>query len=317
LSSGLTWDARGAWLGAAYAIPAAILVFDELTLGFAVAVGVVPVATAGLAPTRRARRGIGMVGLFVGLPIFFGAVVAHVSWIAIVTLFAAGVGAVWLTRRAARLGQVLMTLGLPMMGVGFSYADDLRTAAGAAALMLIGSLYACLVSLLWPASTEPPAPRPSAPRPTIGYGVRLGLAGATAAAIGFAFDLDHVGWACAAALLVMRPSAEMQQLRSIGRILSVTIGAMLGVLVVTLHPPTAAYSILMVVTVALVAALHGSRWYITPVFTTFLVFLLLLASDPASAGYRFGERVGETILGVALAYVFGVAAPKLVRSRAG
>ena len=40
------------------------------------------------------------------------------------------------------------------------------------------------------------------------YGVRLGLAGAVCAAIGFALDLEHVGWAVTAALIVMRPSPE-------------------------------------------------------------------------------------------------------------
>ena len=40
------------------------------------------------------------------------------------------------------------------------------------------------------------------------YGLCLGLAGATAAAIGFALDFDHVGWAATAAMLVMRPGSR-------------------------------------------------------------------------------------------------------------
>ena len=89
------------------------------------------------------------------------------------------------------------------------------TAAALAGLMVLGSLYACAISMLWP-ERRPPAPRAARPRPVapmLDYGVRLGAAGASAAAIGFALDLDHVGWACAAALLVMRPAAEMQRLR--------------------------------------------------------------------------------------------------------
>jgi hypothetical protein len=314
-SPGLLWEWQGALIGAAYAIPAALLVFNELSRGFALAVGVIPAAVAGLAPTRRARRVTAVLGVFVGVPIALGAVVAYVPWIAVATLMVLGVGTVWLTRRAARIGQVLMTLGLPMFGVGFSYADDNATAVGVAVLMILGSLYAFFVSLLWPERPETRPSRRAPPPPTIDYGVRLGLAGATAAAIGFAFDLDHVGWACAAALLVMRPSAEMQRLRSAGRIGSVTLGAVAGVLVTTAQPAAAVYSGLMIVTVALVAALHRSRWYITPAFTTFVVFLLLLSSDPQSARYRFGERVGETILGVAIACLFGLAAPRLLAPR--
>lgn len=36
------------------------------------------------------------------------------------------------------------------------------------------------------------------------------------------------------------------------------------------------------------------------------MFLLLLFSDPGDASWRFGERLGETALGVGLAYVFGL-----------
>src|SRR6476469_8188031 len=106
-----------------------------------------------------------------------------------------------------------------MVGIGLSYAN-VGDAASAAGLMVLGSLFACLVAMLWP---EHAAARSSStgPKPTLGYGVRLGAAGATAAAIGFLLDLEHVGWACAAALLVMRPAAEMQRLRSVGRIVSV------------------------------------------------------------------------------------------------
>jgi hypothetical protein len=52
---------------------------------------------------------------------------------------------------------------------------------------------------------------------------------------------------------------------------------------------------------------------VTSAFTTFLVFLLLLYSDPHEAGSRFTERVGETLLGVGLAYAFGLALPRLTR----
>ena len=59
-------------------------------------------------------------------------------------------------------------------------------------------------------------------------GATLAWTVTVAAAIGFILDLEHVGWACAAALLVMRPSADMQRLRSAGRILAVAIGALAG-----------------------------------------------------------------------------------------
>ena len=121
------------------------------------------------------------------------------------------------------------------------------------------------------------------------------------------------GRATGAALLVMRPAAEMQQLRSIGRVLSVIAGALVAVTFVNADPPNAVYGVAACGAVSAAAGLQRSRWYVTPAFTTFLVFLLLLHADPETAGARFGERVGETLLGVGLAYLFGLALPAIVR----
>ena len=292
-------------------MPAALVMFNDIPRGLSLAVGTIPVAAGGLAPTRRGRLRSSFLGVLVGVPILLGSTLAGVPWLAVVTLFLLAVAAVALARRVGRFGQIVLSLGLPMVGIGFSY-DDIATGAALALIMVAGSLYASLVSLLWPELSKPVAAPASPPPPSFDYGVRLGLAGATAAAIGFALDLDHVGWACAAALLVMRPSAEMQKLRSIGRLVSVIVGALAGIAIARTEPPAGVYSAVVVGAVALLAAPRGSRWYVTPAFTTLLVFLLLLYSDPASAGHHFGERVVETLLGVGLAYLFGLAIPGIV-----
>ena len=49
--------------------------------------------------------------------------------------------------------------------------------------------------------------------------------------------------------------------------------------------------------------------------TLFLVFLMLLYSDPQTATRRFNERVLETLLGVGIAYFYGLALPALARQR--
>jgi uncharacterized membrane protein YccC len=215
----------------------------------------------------------------------------------------------------SRAGQIAMTLTLPLVGIGFSYSD-VEIAAGAAALMVVGSLYAFVVLMIWP-ETAPAAgaPRGSPVAPTFGYGVRLGAAGATAAAIGFVLDLEHVGWACAAALLVMRPAAEMQRLRSVGRIVAVSAGAVAAVAFARMGPAGFYYGVAAIAAVSAAAATHASRWYVTPAFTTFLVFLLLLFADPATAGSRLAERIGETALGIAIAYLFGLALPAAEAAR--
>jgi hypothetical protein len=79
----------------------------------------------------------------------------------------------------------------------------------------------------------------------------------------------------------------------------------------------AAFGAALALPAAAVAALAGatatraSRWYVTAGFSTYLVFLLLLYIQPETAGSRFAERLLETILGVAIAAVFGLMLPRL------
>jgi hypothetical protein len=309
------WRWTPAVLGALYVLPAAVVVLSDPPHGLALAVGALPATLVGLLPTRRRRVLVIFFGSLIGVSMFVGGVLANVPVVAVVAIGGFGVGSALLAARLPQ-GRIVMTLALPMVGVGLSYSD-IGKAAGAAGLMVVGSVAACLISMLWPAQDPPatPAARSEPPAPTLGYGVRLGAAGATAAAIGFILNLDHVGWACAAALLVMRPTAEMQRLRSVGRIVAVLAGAFAGVALVQASPPAAVYSVATIVAMAGAGGTRQSRWYVTPAFSTFFVFLLLLYSDPQTATSRFNQRVLETLLGVSLAYIFGLAVPALARKR--
>jgi uncharacterized membrane protein YccC len=112
-----------------------------------------------------------------------------------------------------------------MLGAGLSFSD-VATASELAIVMLIGSTYSWLLSRCWPSRPAPwrPEPAPVSRAILVDYGVRLGAAGALTAGIGFALGLEHKGWATAAALLVMRPTAATTQLRSIRRALAVVAG---------------------------------------------------------------------------------------------
>src|SRR5262249_48275878 len=143
--------------------------------------------------------------------------------------------------------------------------------AGLAALIVLGSMFAFVVSLLWPEHDAPEAVRVVTPTESmVWFGVRLGLAGASAAAIGFWFEWEHVGWAAAAAMLVMRPSIEMQELRSWGRVASVIVGGLGAAALAHLTDAPGWYALALVIALAGAAATHASRWYVTPTFTTFI-----------------------------------------------
>ena len=106
-------------------------------------------------------------------------------------------------------------------------------------------------------------------------------------------DFDHVGWAAGAALLVMRPSEQALRLRSIGRPVSVCVGAVAAIGLVALDVPRWTLGIGVVLVIVAATAMARSRWYVTPAFTTFLVFLLLISADLGQAPGRFWERLAK------------------------
>lgn len=315
----IVWNPRDALFGLALAAPgAAVIVSGNVTVGIALLVGVLAAAAVGLPPTRHKRVSILVVGVLFAVAIAFGAFLAQWPAVAVVGIALVAFAAAQLAARRP-LGSLVMSLFLPIMGIGFSY--DLQAAAGFGALIVLGSLYAWLVSLLFHAYIVSPAPE----RPLMStaqarqYGLLLALTAATTAALGFATHVEHVGWIVGAALLVMRPSKELQEIRSIGRLVAVLLGAFAASVLLAVGVPTSVIGVVAPAAIVCMAATHTSRWYFTAAFTTFLVFWLLLYQQTGSGQieHRFLERTLETLAGVAIAYFFGPLVPKVLVAIAG
>jgi hypothetical protein len=305
----IAWQWSPALLGALCALPAAVVTVHNPSHGLALAFGALPAAAVGVAGPRRARHMILVVGLCIGLGLMLGAVLGRQWLLAVGGIFVMALGSAVLSGRRP-VGRLIMALAVPMVGGGLSF-DSVRSAVPLAVLMAIGSLTGWLLALCWPErpAAHPPASAPIARAALVEYGIRLGLAGAICAGLGFALDLDHKGWATAACLLVMRPSAEMTRLRAAGRVIAVTTGALAACLLAQVNAPAGALAAVIVADLTALAATRTSRWYVTGGFTTFIVISLLIYGAPGNAQSRFNERVLETLLGVAVAAVFGVAIP--------
>lgn len=247
-----------------------------------------------------------------GVGLVIGSWLGQSAILAVLGLFVLGLGAAWAADRG-RAGRLGLQIAFPLTGIGLSFAFP--ASAAFAGLMILSGAYAWMVSLLWPVRTldVQEAARHPSEQIGIGYGIRLGSAGATAAAVGFAFGLDHKGWVCAAALMVMRPATEALVARGVGRALSVLIGALLGAWFMLGSPDPIVVAGSVGLVLAAMAATQASRWYVTPAFTTFVVLVLLLWHNPSDAQWRFLQRTLETVLGVVIALLFGVLLPVITR----
>ena len=311
--SGISWRWPYALRGLVTVTPAAAATLSDVQLGAVLAVGLMPVCSLPLPARRVERARLGLYGVLSAASIFLGGVLAQWPVAAVVGLVLAGGGlghaVVRLRRPVAMLGLMLC---LPLFAVGFSYPGT-ETVGEFAGDILLGTAWAVLVALLWPTPGATSAPREE-DVPTAGpgippagvmipYGWTAGLVGGACAAIGFAADLEHVGWAPAAALLVMRPSPPAQQLRSVDRLADVALGAAVAVGLVVIDPPTWVFAVAIALVGIGATATAGSSWYVLPTFTTFLVFILLLVGTTGDARERFWERVLETALGIGVAAV--------------
>jgi uncharacterized membrane protein YccC len=290
---------------------AAVILSGHVKPGIALLVGVLAAAGVEVAPTRKRRISIFITGLVFAVSIVVGAFLAQWQVVAVAGIALVAFGAAQLAAQKP-LGVLVTSLALPLMGIGFSY--DLQGAASFAALVIVGSLYAWLVSLLFREYQSPPAPPKPLMRQTQAglYGILLALTAATTSTLGFATHVEHVGWIVGAALLVIRPSQEMQELRSVGRLVAVLLGAFSASVLLAIGVSTWVIAVLASAAIICMSATHTSRWYFTAAFTTFLVFWLLLYQQTGSGQieHRFFERVLETVAGVAIAYFFGLLVPK-------
>lgn len=310
----LMWNWRDAAFGAALAVPGVtVIVSGNESVGIPLLFGALPAAIVGLQPQRNRRWILVVIGALFAGSVLVGAVLATSALLAVIGMFVLAIGASALA--ASRpLGLIAMNLCVPLAGIGLSF-DDVSGAVSFGLLILAGSVVAYLTSLVFPPFSAPNRP----PRSTLSreqagtYGLQLGLVAATATALGFALGVQHIGWIVGAALLVSRPSRDMAQLRSVGRVLSVLCGAVLASWLLSLQLPPWAVGLCTGAAIIGAAAMHASRWYIVPAFSTFLVFWLLLYSDGsvAAIAFRFNERILETLCGVAIAYLYGIGFSRL------
>lgn len=307
--SGLSWQWSRFGLGVLFALPALAVAPSAPTMGLALAVGVLPAAASGLPPRRRERATVLVIGAVSAAGLLLGSLLALAPVVAVIAVFGLAVLAS-INATRGHLAQLVLILALPMVGLGLSFSWSTVTVA-LAGCIVAGSVYAWLVSLLWPQSASPSlaaAPMPRG-RAMLVYGILLGAAAASAAAVGFLLGLEHVGWATGAVLLVMRPVRGQLIARSLGRALSVLVGALAAAVLALLSPGPLVLAVTIGLVVGALAATQASRWYVAPAFTTLLVLMLILSTSSASPGERFLERTLETVVGVGLALFFGAVVP--------
>ena len=123
----IVWNWRDALFGLALAVPGAVVILSgNVKPGIALLVGVLAAAGVEVPPTRKRRIRIFIIGLVFAVSIVVGAFLAQWPIVAVVGIALIALGSAQLAARKL-LGVLVMSLALPLIGIGFSY--DLQGAA--------------------------------------------------------------------------------------------------------------------------------------------------------------------------------------------
>lgn len=313
----ISWNWRFAGFGAVMALAALItIVSGDVLYGTFLLLGSIPAAIVGLAPKRRERKSVLIVGLFFGVSILLGSILALWVPLAIVGMF---VVSYWAAQVAAEkaAGVLALSVIMPLTAIGLTYSG-IGESAKVAGVMILGSIGSFIWALVLPEYEGETAPREQLTRQAAKrYGLVLGVAAAVSTAIGFALDVAFVGWLVGSTMLVMRPNRDLLTLRGVGRVISVFVGGLAAALLLLADPSYGVIAVVLWLVLVMMAATSESRWYVTPAFTSFLILWALLygKSELDDVKIKFHERVTDTVIGVAVAYLVGGLLPALLARR--
>jgi hypothetical protein len=295
-------DAGEAARGALCAVPGAIVLLTaNPAAGMVCALGALPAAMVGVPPRRRGAIALLPVGLGFTLAYISGSVVGQAQVLAVAALAVVAFAAMRASasRPAARVLPALIVPGFAL-GMNETLPDSL--ALGAA--FLGGTVWAALVAAAWPrrGSAKPRAAPPGAgAKPSDLYASCFAAAGAIGLALGFILNLQHVAWAAAAALFIMRPDPNAAASRALGRAVATTAGVVAAGLILHRGPAEAALAAVTIAALAAMVGTRGSRWYVTSAGSGLMVLLASGATSTDAFHTAFGERLLETLLGAGLA----------------
>jgi hypothetical protein len=320
MKPGITWRRDEALRAALCLVPAIpIIAVVDIAAGIAFAFGILLACLLGIAPNRRQQLKLMIPGVICALAIAAGGLLGARNWLALLGLFLVCWSASALTYRRPRFRGLALSLVTVLVAAGISIG---AAAAAAFGLVIVGAVawstgVALLVKRLWPQSASPQQAPPAAVTAAAAqtYGWLLGSAATLALLAGILLDASHIAWGSVAALAVMRPSPATLRIRAAGRVIAVLLGAVGALIVISLGLTSWPLAIMIALVVIATVATRTSHWYLTSGGTTFLVLIMLAASDPTTIDGRFWERLYMTAIGVSLAYLFGIVAPAWLERR--
>jgi hypothetical protein len=207
-----------------------LLLLGETTFGLLMTPSILSIALLGAGSEIKKARIRLLTTAAVGPVILILGSILGVS--AVAAIVGLGVGSFFAGRYGAKthFGKFLPFLLLPLFTVGISLQPQF--AVGIAPILLAGSLWAALVTIIWPlssfvsSSSATPLCRPDDSALKL-YSIKLGIGVSIATLLVYVLNFQHVGWAPTAVAIILRPQQDLIKRRGLGRM----AGTFLGILI--------------------------------------------------------------------------------------
>ncbi|HTE25625.1 FUSC family protein [Flavitalea sp.] len=143
------------------------------------------------------------------------------------------------------------------------------------------------------------------------HSIRIALAALSAYIVGLFFPLGHSYWILLTVIVILKPAYGLTKKRNFERLLGTLIGAGLGALLLLLIKDRTAILILMAITMAGAYSFLRTRYFISMVLMTLYLLLMFHLLDPNDFNSILKDRVIDTAIGSALAFLFSYLLPPI------
>jgi len=136
------------------------------------------------------------------------------------------------------------------------------------------------------------------------HSIRIALAALCAYVVGLFFPLGHSYWILLTVIVILKPAYSLTRKRNLERLAGTVIGAGLGALLLFLIHDRIAILILMAITMAAAYSFLRRQYFVSMTLMTLYLLLMFHLLDPADFNAILQDRVVDTVIGSALAFIF-------------
>jgi uncharacterized membrane protein (TIGR01666 family) len=143
------------------------------------------------------------------------------------------------------------------------------------------------------------------------HSIRIALAALTAYIAGLFFPLGHSYWILLTVIVILKPAYSLTKKRNYERLAGTVIGVGLGALLLMLIKDRTAILILMAISMAGAYSFLRTRYFIAMILMTLYLLLMFHLLAPNDFNTILKDRVIDTVIGSALAFLFSYLLPPI------